>query len=168
MPGVGVLWEGAMCPLGNPICCLCFLSTLGTLFPLFLPILYALRFYFALGFSILLFCVQFAVLFCFGLTYKKKKKYHSLKWNHTEPKNNVCHHARAQSAFGLPSPHSVLKALLTPGSVTREICPPSEMPTAFSSVFSDHWHVKFWHMFPTREPQSSWCLCQPHSSLKSK
>ena len=25
MPGVGVLWEGAMCPLGNPICCLCFL-----------------------------------------------------------------------------------------------------------------------------------------------
>ena len=73
VPGVGVLWEGAMCPLGNPICCLCFLSTLGTLFPLFLPILYALRFYFALGFSILLFCVQFAVLFCFGLTYKKKK-----------------------------------------------------------------------------------------------
>lgn len=32
------------------------------------PILYALRFYFALGFSILLLCVQFAVLFCFGLT----------------------------------------------------------------------------------------------------
>ena len=68
VPGVGVLWEGAMCPLGNPICCLCFLSTLGTLFPLLHPSLYALRFYFALGFSILLLCVQFAVLFCFGLT----------------------------------------------------------------------------------------------------
>lgn len=105
-----------------------------------------------------------SVLFWLNL----KKKYHSLKWNHTEPKNNVCHHARAQSAFGLPSPHSVLKAPLTPGSVTREICPPSEMPTAFSSVFSDRWHVKSWQMFPTREPQSSWCLCQPHSSLKSK
>ena len=67
-------------------------------------------------------------------------------------KNNVCHHPWAQSVFGFPSPHSVLKALLTPGSLTREICSPSKMPMGFSSVFSDLWHVKSWQMFPMREP----------------
>lgn len=37
------------------------------------PVLCALWFYFALGLSILSLCVQFALLFCFGLTYKRKK-----------------------------------------------------------------------------------------------
>lgn len=46
----------------------------GNPLPLLHPILYALRFSFALGFSLFLLYVQFAVLFCFGLTLKLKKK----------------------------------------------------------------------------------------------
>lgn len=58
--GWRVLWETA--------CCMCVTPTLGALAPPhpLPPILCALWFYFALGFSILSLCVQFALLFCSG------------------------------------------------------------------------------------------------------
>lgn len=72
--------------LGNPICCLCFLSTLGTLFPLLHPILYASSVLFCTWFfhSFALCSVLRSVLFWLNL-----KKYNSLKWNHIEPKKKT-------------------------------------------------------------------------------